>query len=60
MSLYYKNAFLQRGVRSKLQFISFLMRQNLIKFLNVCRYSFIFSDSGPSGILGSDGKQDTA
>ena len=33
----------------------------LVKLLPVHRYSVdFFSDSGPSGILGSDGKQNTA
>ena len=33
----------------------------LVKLLPVHRYSFdIFSYSGPTGILGSDGKQNTA
>ena len=33
----------------------------LLKLLPIHRYSFdIFSYSGPSGILGSDGKQNTA
>ena len=38
-----------------------LCRVELVKLLSVHRYSVdIFSYSGPSGILGSDGKQNAA